>query len=230
MASAPAAAAVSTASVVVENGLGYDGFMDRLLSTSSPKGRVVVSAAHALGVEGTNVNPHLFYAVRRVMRVAQAIEQAYVRVDPTHRSIYEANLSVFGEAMSPLLVQLDNLQSVYAGTRVAQTERLAGYLLEEAGLKVAGPEGFAAAVEAGHEPNASDLLMLEELLGHGTVRALVVPRGAQSSATRSVVARAREHGVPVVLMSELVVPETASYPLWMGAQIASLTTALGAAA
>ena len=230
MASAPAAAAVSTASVVVENGLGYDGFMNRLLSTSSPKDRVVVSAARTLGVEGTNANPHLFYALRFATRVAQAIEQAYVKVDPTHHSTYEANLSAFRNAMAPVLSELDHLQSSYAGIKVAQTERLAGYLLEEAGLKVVGPEGFAAAIEAGREPNASDQLTFEALLSRGAVHALVVSRGAQSSATRTVVTRAREHGVPVVFMSELVIPENASYPTWMGAQISSLSRALGAAA
>ena len=230
MASAPAAAAVATASVVVENGLSYDSFIDRLLSTSSPKGRVVVSAARVLGVEGTEANPHLFYALRLVTRVATAIEQAYIQVDPAHRSTYEENLISFSNSMLPLLAQLDQVQTDYAGTNVAQTERLAGYLLQEAGLKIVGPEGFAAAIEAGREPNASDQLSLGKLLNVSTVQVLVGPRGAEGAATRSMVARAREHGVPVVFMSELVVPVNASYTSWMGAQIASLSAGLGGGA
>src|SRR5512142_2266248 len=46
--------AVSTANVVLQNGLGYDAFMTKLENASPSKRRVVVTIADVLGVHGRN--------------------------------------------------------------------------------------------------------------------------------------------------------------------------------
>src|SRR5215475_8771819 len=66
-------AAVSDARLVVENGLGYDDFIDKLQSASPSSHRVVVNVATTLHVSGDNANPHLWYDVSRIGEVAQAI-------------------------------------------------------------------------------------------------------------------------------------------------------------
>lgn len=229
VASAPAAASVATADVVVENGLGYDAFLDHLVATGGTHERVVVNAASVLGVSGTEANPHLFYAVERVGTVAEAIASAYSKVDPTHQRDYETSLRSFLDSLGPLNAQVTALRAAHGGEGVAQTERLAGDLLEEAGLIPIGPEGFSRAIEEGREPTAADRHALEVVLATHRVVALVVSSGPQNTSVREVIALSKSNGIGVVTMSELVVPQGASYVSWMRAQVGALATVVGGA-
>src|SRR6185312_4115104 len=64
--------AVSRAKVVLQNGLGYDAFMTRLEDAAPSKSRVVVTMADVLGARGKDANPHLWYDVPRLDRIASA--------------------------------------------------------------------------------------------------------------------------------------------------------------
>src|SRR5438270_10426409 len=55
--------AVARAALVIQNGVGYDSFMDRLEQAAPSGDRVVVTMADVLGVHGTDANPHLWYDV-----------------------------------------------------------------------------------------------------------------------------------------------------------------------
>jgi len=73
------ALAVAEAQLVIANGAGYDAFMSQLLGATRNAGRVVVSVQAALGAYGPDVNPHFWYDIPRVPRVAAAIEAALAR-------------------------------------------------------------------------------------------------------------------------------------------------------
>ena len=228
--SAAVAAEVATADVVVENGLGYDAFMDQLLSTGAAHGRVVVTAAKVLGVSGTAANPHLWYAVDRVDQVAAAIERAFAAADPSHASDYADNLGRFRSSVAGLEAQLSAIRSRHQGTAVAQTERVAGYLLAEAGLSVRSPASFSQAIESGQEPDASATQSMAQLLAARQVALLVENTQTVSPVTTAAVSEARAAGLPVVGVSELVEPIGASYAAWQSRQISALAAALGGAA
>ena len=69
--------AVADAKVVLQNGLGYDAFMTRLENAAPSKDRVVVTMADVLGIHGTDANPHLWYDVPKLDRIAMAIAAAF---------------------------------------------------------------------------------------------------------------------------------------------------------
>ncbi|MBE7163208.1 MAG: zinc ABC transporter substrate-binding protein, partial [Williamsia herbipolensis] len=54
------AAEISAAQLVVENGLGYDDFVAKILATGGSSGRQVVSVQDVLGLHGSDVNPHVW--------------------------------------------------------------------------------------------------------------------------------------------------------------------------
>ena len=68
--------AVSGAKVVLQNGLGYDAFMTKLEDASPSTSRIVVTVADVLGVHGNDANPHLWYDVPRLDRVAGEFRRA----------------------------------------------------------------------------------------------------------------------------------------------------------
>jgi zinc/manganese transport system substrate-binding protein len=223
---ASAAAAVATARVVVMNGLGYDRYMARMLAQGSLHPQRVVEAAKVLHVEGPQANPHLWYDVARVPRVATAIERSLVAADPRHAADYRAGLAAFTRSLDPDLAALAEIRMAHRSDPVLVTERVADYLLAEAGLTIVSPESFARAVESGQSPSAAATASMGALLRPGRAAALVVNSTVDTPATSAVRRQARASGVPVVLMTETVQPPGLGFAAWQGRQIRALSAAL----
>jgi zinc/manganese transport system substrate-binding protein len=218
------AAAVAGARVIVQNGLGYDDFMNDLENAGGGH-PAVVSAQRALGLPA-GANPHAWYDVPRVPAVAGAIEAALSRADPADAGIFRENLARFDESLGPLLSVIAEIRAKYSGAPVAYTERLPGYLLADAGLRVATPPGFALAVEDGAEPSLSDTQAMDALVTGRRVRLLLYNRQATSAVAERVRLLAEQAGVPVVALSETLPPHTC-YQRWQLGQERAILGALG---
>jgi zinc/manganese transport system substrate-binding protein len=224
---AAAAAAVAKAAVVIENGLGYDPFMERILAQGSTGPRRVIKASEVLKVVGPNANPHLWYAIDRVPKVAGAIESALSSADPRHAADFRRNLREFLRSLDGPRTQLASIRADHAGASVLVTERLADYLLAEAGLTVTSPPSFARSVESGESPSAAATAEMRRLLGSGSTAALILNAQVQTPSVRAVSELARTSGVPVVRMTETIQPPGVTYVAWQQRQITSLAAALG---
>jgi zinc/manganese transport system substrate-binding protein len=66
-------AAVSKSQFVIENGLGYDDFIDKLLAASPNPNRATRNAADVMQISGQDANPHIWYDIAKVPAVATAI-------------------------------------------------------------------------------------------------------------------------------------------------------------
>ena len=224
---ASAAAAVARAQVVVMNGVDYDPYMTRMLAQGSQGPQRVVEAARVLGVTGPDANPHLWYDLARVPTVAAAIERSLIATDPAHGAAYRKGLATFTRSLAPDLAALRAIRSSHEGAPVLVTERVANYLLAEAGLRIVSPAGFARAVESGQSPSAAATAGIDALLRPGRADVLVVNSQVVTPATSAVRRQAASNGVPVVLMTETVQPPRASFSAWQGRQILALGAALG---
>jgi len=223
------AALVNEASVVIENGLGYDPYVGQLLSTGSTGPRSVVNVADVVNVHGSLANPHLWYWLDRVPRVAAAIEGAMAKRAPSAASYFESNLHRFDAKEAVLVQELNHIKLVDQGARVAETERVAGYLLQEAGLSVVSPLGFALAVENGTAPSFGDQTTMVNLVTSHRVKALIYNVQTVDAVTSQLRLTADKHRVPVVGVSEVIEPQGASFIAWQQRQITDLETALGIA-
>ena len=72
-ASASVAEIVSKAQLIVQNGVGYDTFMNKIEAASSLRGRDVIVAQQLLGFSSNIFNPHLWYNPRTMPLVAKAV-------------------------------------------------------------------------------------------------------------------------------------------------------------
>jgi zinc/manganese transport system substrate-binding protein len=72
-ADASAAAALSNAQLMIENGLGYDAFMDKLLGASPNPGRQILNVADTMQVSGPDANQHIWYDIAKIPAVAAKI-------------------------------------------------------------------------------------------------------------------------------------------------------------
>src|ERR1700716_3434788 len=94
--------AVATARVVIQNGLGYDAFMTKLENAAPNAKRSVLTIANVVGLKGRDTNPHLWYDVPALGRIAGAIATALERADPAHGSAYRTGLARFKASLAPL--------------------------------------------------------------------------------------------------------------------------------
>src|SRR5438477_10780826 len=131
--------AVADAKVVLQNGLGYDAFMTKLENAAPSNDRVVVTMADVLGVHGKDANPHLWYDVLRLDRMAAAIAAAFTRADPSHAAAYRRNLHRFERSLGPLRREVANIRTRFRDAPVAYTEPVPGYLVAAAGLRNLAP-------------------------------------------------------------------------------------------
>jgi len=217
---------VAEASLVVENGAGYDDFVSRLVSATHHSGRVVVSVQRVLGAGGGATNPHFWYQGARVPEVAAAVERSLAGLDPADASYFAANLDRFDRSLAPLEAVVTRIRDRFAGAPVAYTERVPAYLVAEAGLADVTPHGFAASVEDGNDPSPADTAAMTHLIDSRAIRALLYNEQATSPAASRVRGLAAAHHIAVVGVTESLPLSFATYQAWQAAQARAILAAL----
>jgi zinc/manganese transport system substrate-binding protein len=217
--------AVSEAKVALQNGLGYDAFMTKLEDAAPSKSRSVVTMADVLDVHGNDANPHLWYDVPRLGRIAGAIAAAFARADRHHASAYRAGLSRFERSLAPLRREVSTIRHRFPGAPVAYTEPVPGYLLTAAGLRNLAPDSFTRPIEEGTEPSPSAVAAMDALVSQRRIRVLLYNSQAVSPLTARLRDAARQAGIPVVPVTETL-PPGLTFQQWQLRQARALAAAL----
>ncbi len=217
---------VRSARLVVQNGLGYDGFMDKIESGSQSSARRVIDVQHLLGVPDSAPNPHLWYRPDTFPAVARAVAAALSHLDPAQAPYFQQNLSVFDASLVPWTSELATIRAAFPGAAVATTEPVADYLLSAAGLDNLTPFGLQAAVMNGTDPSPQDVTTEDQLLSSGRVRVLVYNQQVTDPVTQSFLAIARTHHVPVVGVYETMPTPGYHVASWMLAEADAIDGAL----
>jgi zinc/manganese transport system substrate-binding protein len=222
------ARAVSTADLVIYNGLNYDPWMTTLLATTQgPTRRRVIVAAALVPSHSTTANPHLWYDPVTMPLVAKAASREMRALDPTDASGYARRLEHFLAAMREIDARIAALRMRYAGQPVAATEPICEYLIAALGLEL-HDRRFQLATMNNTEPSARDTAEFEDELRHARVRALIYNRQASNSAVERLIRIARESNVPVVAVTETQ-PAGVSYQQWILNELDALDRALSRA-
>jgi zinc/manganese transport system substrate-binding protein len=218
------AAVLTKANLVILNGLGYDDFMSKLLNASPKADRRTVTVAEVLNV-GDDANPHLWYNPASMKTLAQKIADELEALDPAGADEYRRNLDAFENSLKPLEDTVRDIKGRHSQAAVADTERVAAYLLEAGGLRSLSPEGFVQAIEEGEEPSPADAQAMEALISNRTIRVLVYNLQAESPVTERLRRLAEQAGVPVVGVTETL-PSGQSFTGWQTNQAKALLKAL----
>src|ERR1700691_6189936 len=97
---------VSAAQLVVQNGLGYDTFMNTIENAAPNSGRKVIDVQQLLGLPDSTPNPHLWYAPTTMPAVANAIATDLSALRPAHAAYFRANLARFDASLRPWLTAI----------------------------------------------------------------------------------------------------------------------------
>lgn len=221
------AAAVADAGLVIQNGLGYDAFMDKLLAASpNPKRKLIVVSELTGHKKGDNV--HIWYDPPTSPKLAQAILEALVRIDPGNATAYRNRYRAFESSLPAVTRAIAAMRGQYAGTPVAATEPVFGYMAQAIGLNVITPIAFQRAIEEGEDPPAAAIAQMEEHLKKRQVKMLIYNVQTVSPITTRVRQVAKQSGVPVVPVSETL-PAGKSFQQWVLSELEQIRQALGSA-
>jgi len=225
-ASTSVAQEIASAQLVVQNGVGYDTFMNQLESASPNSSRHVLSVQSLAGLPSDTKNPHLWYNQKTMLSVARAIRTELSKLQPDHASYFSARLRSFTTSMASLAAVSAAFRAKFAGVNVATTEPVADYLLQTLGLINKTPFRFQADIMNGVDPSPEDITFQENLLTQHKVKVLCYNAQVSSPVTQSIRSLAQSSGVPIVAVYETMPTPGYNYQSWMRAEIAALAKAL----
>lgn len=216
--------AISTADIVIENGLGYDAFAAKLAAASPLAGRAIVTVG-ALAGHKTGDNPHVWYEVETLRRFTDVLTVELARRKPAERPALEQARARLRAWLDRFSTHLRALAKRHTRERVAITEPVFDYVLYAAGLQIATPESFSHAIEEGNDPAPQDVDAMHALLANRSVAAFVYNRQTVEPSTTRLLAIANGARVPVVPVTETL-PANESTQMWIDGEVAALERAL----
>ncbi len=220
------AEAVSGARLIVQNGLGYDTFMNDIEAASPSARRTVIVVQHVLGLPDSTPNPHLWYKPTTMPAVAAAMARDLERIDPAHRHYFATNLATFDTSLRPWLRAIANFRSKYRGTPVAVTEPVADDLLVAMGAKILTPLVFQADIMNGVDPSPEDISLETGYLTMHQVKVFCYNEQVVDALTTSLRQDAASAHVPVVGVYETMPVPHYDYQRWMLAEVVAITAAV----
>ena len=215
---------ISSAQIVIQNGLGYDGFMNTIESAVGGHGRVVIEVRKLLGRPQSTPNPHLWYDPATMPAVARELASDLSAIDPAHASYFTANAASFAASVASWTQALAAVPHV----PVATTEPVADYLLEAAGVSNLTPFRFQADIMNGVDPTPQDVSFVDGLLSSHRVKALVYNVQVVDSVTEGFVTEAKRAGIPIVGVYETMPVPGYHFVSWMLAETHALQEAVTA--
>ena len=160
------ARALARADIVFVNGLGFEGWLDRLIRASGTKAPVVVASKgiraidgpdrrdHAHGPEAhadPHADPHAWQSVPNAKLYIEAIREGLSRIDPIHAAFYDANAAAYAEKLDALDAEVRATIAAIpeAQRRIITTHDSFGYFTHAYGLRFVAPQGLSTASEPG---------------------------------------------------------------------------------
>ncbi len=224
-ASASVSQNVAAAELVVQNGVGYDSFMNTIESGSPSPDRKVIDVQHLLGLPDSTPNPHLWYSPGTMPAVARAIAGDLARLRPARAAYFAARLAAFDASLRPWQAAIAAFRAAHAGTTAATTEPVGDYLLQALGIRNLTPFGLQADIMNGVDLSPQYVSLQQRLLRQHKVAVFVYNQQVVDSVTASFLATARQAGVPVVGVYETM-PPGYDYQSWMLAEVSALRRAV----
>jgi zinc/manganese transport system substrate-binding protein len=225
-ASTSVAEEVSRALLIVQNGAGYDGFMNRIEAASPNSKRKVIVAQKVLGLAASTPNPHLWYDPKTMPAVGRAMAKDLGELDPSHRSYFQGNLRSFDASLKSTTEAIAAFKSSHQGARVAVTEPVADYLLKAMGMRILTPFVFQADIMNGVDPSPEDITLEDGYLTKHDAKVFCYNQQVVDSLTGSIKRTALSAGVPVVGVYETMPTPGYDYQSWMLAEVRAIAAAV----
>ncbi len=145
---------IASADAVFINGLGFEGWIDRLICGSGFKGPIyTVSKKVDPRILASNVNlidPHAWHSVKNVILYTQEIVRAFIEIDPEFAKDYQRNGNALIKKLQELDVFVTKLFAKIPSNerQVVTTHDAFWYFGMDYGIKFLSPVGISTEAQA----------------------------------------------------------------------------------
>jgi len=217
---------VTTAQFAIVNGVGYDGWADKLLATNPGSGRTELNVGDLVGIQPGG-NPHRWYSPTNVHQVIEAITADYKKIDPADAAYFDQLKTAFEtQTLAQYNQLIASIRATYAGTPIGASESIVTPLAQGLGLDLITPESFLDAMSEGTDPTAADKSTIDQQIRSKKIKVYVY--NTQNS-TPDVVAQvnlAKSEGIPVAPVTETLSPAGDTFQQWQVSELQGIAAAL----
>ena len=225
-ASPSVAEAVSAARLIVQNGIGYDAYMNNIEAASASSSRKVIDVQKLLGLPNSTPNPHLWYKPTTMPAVAAALARDLSALEPTHAAYFASNARRFDASLEPWYAAIRQFAQRFGHVAAATTEPVGDYLLEALGMINRTPFPLQADIMNGVDPAPQNVSLQDNLFTHHRVKVFVYNQQVTDALTSSFLAAAKRARIPVVGVYETMPTPGSDYQSWMLAEVRALRLAV----
>jgi len=217
---------VSGASLIVQNGVGYDSWISKMEAASPNPHRKVIVVQHVLGLPDNTPNPHLWYDPKTMPAVAKVMAADLSALVPAHKAYFQAQLAAFNRSLAPWLRAIAAFKAKYPGTMAATTEPVADYLLTAMGIRNLTPFTCQSDIMNGVDPAPQDISLENSFLTQHKVKVFCYNQQVVDTLTTSIRQTALKASVPVVGVYETMPTPGYKYQSWMLAEVHAIEKAV----
>ncbi len=220
---------IASAKYVIVNGIGYDGWADKLLSANPVSGRAITKVGDLVGLKEGD-NPHQWYSPTTVEKVITAITAEYKKLRPADAAYFDQQHDAFeSTGLAEYHAVIADIKAKYTGTPVGASESIFAPLSTALGLDLVTPESFLDAIAEGNDPTAADKATVDEQIASKAIKVFVFNSQNSTPDVQRLVNAAKAKAIGVATVTETLTPEGATFQAWQTAELRALEAALAAA-
>lgn len=220
---------LADAGFAIENGIGYDPWVPKLLAADDGHPEVL-NVGTLLGIAAGG-NPHRWYNPADVQTVVKEMVADYQRLDPADRGYFTQQRIRFDTvALRPYAAALAAIKAGYAGTPVGASESIFSMLAPALGLHLITPASFLKAISEGNDVTAVDRETIDRQIKQHQIRIYVYNRQNVTPDVQSQLKEVKAEHIPTATITETLTPANATYQAWQTRQLLEIHAALATAA
>ena len=220
---------VATAQMVIENGIGYDPWMPKLLAagTNQP---TVLNVGTLVGVADGG-NPHRWYNPTDVQTVINQVVADYQKLDPADSAYFFQRRNTFNNVgLRQYNATLATIKASYSGTPVGASESIFSMLAPALGLNLITPYSFLKAISEGTDVSAADKQAIDNQITHHLIKVYVYNSQNVTPDVQAQLSQVKAEHIPYATITETLAPPRATYQAWQTKQLLGIEAALATAA
>lgn len=220
---------IAGAQLVIENGIGYDPWVPRLLGADQEH-PLTLDVGTLLGVP-VGGNPHRWYSPADVQAVISRLVADYSKLDPADSAYFARQRTRFNAvALKQYNTLIKAIRAKYAGTPVGASESIFAMLAPALGVKLITPYSFLKAISEGTEVSAADKQLIDNQIRHHLIKIYVYNSQNVTPDVQAQLSEVKAEHIPYTTITETLVPASATYQAWQARELAGIEAALARAA